>query len=189
MNGLSTQQGLFPWTNSAMMVPSNQNRFDPETTSRSNLDARSGQCNIWSTLRMRMNLLSTFSVQMELGRWKTLSRPWLQGSTGTHFIYGPKGWSIIWCHKSSTTFGRVENSCGQRGKFSLVLFDPNSDDHWNYHPHDNGLPNLPLQCSKPVLENYQPPSPVNPTFQATAPPSVVTPLSTSAQQVFVKYVT
>ena len=43
--------------------------------------------------------------------------------------------------------------------------------------------------AKPTPEIYQPPSPVNPTFQATAPPSVVAPPSTSAQQVFVKYVT
>ena len=45
------------------------------------------------------------------------------------------------------------------------------------------------RCAKPTPEIYQPPSPVNPTFQATAPPSVVAPPSTSAQQVFVKYVT
>ena len=42
------------------------------------------------------------------------------------------------------------------------------------------------KCSKPAPETYQPPSLVNPTFQATAPPSAVTPPSTSPQQVFVK---
>ena len=45
------------------------------------------------------------------------------------------------------------------------------------------------KCAKPAPEIYQPPSPVNPTFQATAPPSAGAPPSTFAQLVFVKYVT
>ena len=45
------------------------------------------------------------------------------------------------------------------------------------------------KCSEPAPDNYHPPSPVNLTFQATAPPSAVAPPSTPAQQVFVKYIT
>ena len=132
-------------------------------------------------------LSPTIGVQMELGCWKTLSKTWLTSSTWTHCSYGPKGRSILWCHESPTALRRIENSGWQHSHlfFSTPILMI------------NGTILIIIivflvycyKCSEPAPDNYHPPSPVNLTFQATAPPSAVAPPSTPAQQVFVKYIT